>query len=132
MAYYTGMMASNMPYMAQSTARMAAMAERMESRSDKLLSELRGRGNAMERNVQLYAQSFLDNDQALIKSLNGIRKEIRDLRTNLKSGGGPVSRSTGEPGANERLQAKLNHLETQLAAISAQMSRRTHTPVRSR
>lgn len=124
MAYYTGMMATNMPYMAQSTARMAAMAERMETRSDNLLSELRGRGNTMERNVQLYAQSFLDNDQALIKALNGIRKEIRELKTNLKAGTGPVSGGTGQPSANERIQSKLSQLEEQLAAISAKMNKR--------
>lgn len=124
MAYSTSVMAANMPYMTQSTARMAAVAERMDSRSGQMISELQDRGTNMERNVQLYAQSFLDNDKALIKALKDIRQELGELKTNLKTGGGPTSQGSDQSRTTERLQAKLNQLEAQLAAISTQMAKR--------
>jgi hypothetical protein len=124
MAYSTAVMAANMPYMTQSTSRMAAVAERMDSKSDRMLSDLQSRGTSVERNVQLYAQSFLDSDKAIIQALKGIRQELAELKTSLKHGGGPTSRGSGQSHTTERLQSKLNRLEAQLAAISTQIAKR--------
>lgn len=126
MAHYTGVMASNMPYMAQSTARMAAVAERMEGRSGKMISELQSRGDAVERTFQNYAQSFIDNDRALIKTLKDIRQEIGELRMQLKPSGS-ASSAVDQSRNNEKLQEKLTQLESQLTAISRQMAQRNET-----
>lgn len=124
MAYYTGIMASNMPTMTQSTARMAAVAERMERNSNGLIAKLESKGNTMERAVQNYAQSFLDNDRALIKSLKGIRKELGELKQSIKSPARGAGGDREQDRINARLQAKLNQLEGQLATISAQIANR--------
>jgi len=133
MAYSTGVMASNMPCMANSTARMAGVAERMERRSDRMLSDFQDRGSSIERTVQNYAQSFLDNDRALIKSLKDIRQEIGDLKQSIGRSPGRARGESSDERINARLQAKLNRLEAQLAAISSKIDERNRkTPVASK
>ncbi len=124
MAHSTSVMASNIPFMAHSTARMAAAAERMERRSNSMISNLQDRGSAMERTVQNYAQSFLDNDRALIKSLKEIRQEIGDLKQTIGQSRGSARGEPSDDRTNARLQAKLNRLEAQLAAISSKIDDR--------
>ncbi|MDQ7781266.1 MAG: hypothetical protein RDU20_00210 [Desulfomonilaceae bacterium] len=124
MAYSTGLMASNMPHMANSTSRMAAVAERMERKSDTMLSNLEDRGSAMERTVQNYAQSFLDNDRALINSLKDISREIGDLKQAIGQSRGSALGDQSDGRINARLQAKLNRLEAQLSAISSKVDDR--------
>ncbi len=124
MAYSTGVMACNMPYMANSTARMAAVAERMERKSNGMISDLQNRGSSMERTVQNYAQSFLDNDRALVKGLKDIRREIGDLKQTIGRGRGSAQSNPVDERTNAQLQAKLNRLEAQLAAISSKIDQR--------
>jgi len=124
MAYSTGVMASNIPYMSNSTARMAAVAERMERRSDRMISNFENKGSSMERTVQNYAQSFLDNDRALINSLKDIRQEIGNLKQTFGKSPGSTRGESSDEHVSARLQAKLNRLEAQLAAISSKIDDR--------
>lgn len=124
MACATGAMASNMPYMTHNTARMAAVAERMERKSNGLLSELHSKSSSVERTVQNYAQSFLDNDRALIKSLKEIRQEIGTLKDAVSRSQGRARGEQSDGQVNARLHAKLNRLEAKLSAISSQISER--------
>lgn len=124
MAYSTSVMASNMPCMANSTARMAAVAERMERKSNRMISDFESKGTSMERTVQNYAQSFLDNDRALIKSLKDIRQEIGDLKQTIGRSRGSAQGESADERTSARMQAKLNQLEAQLTAISAKIDDR--------
>lgn len=124
MACATGVMASNMPYMTHNTARMAAVAERMERRSNSMISDLEHRGSSIERTVQNYAQSFLDNDRALIKNLKGIREEIGELKESIGKARGSARGGPTDSRINAQLHAKLNRLEAQLSSISSQISER--------
>ncbi|MFH1115264.1 MAG: hypothetical protein V1792_15245 [Pseudomonadota bacterium] len=127
MAHSTGVMACNMPYMANSTARMAAVAERMEGKSNSMISDLQSRGSSMERTVQNYAQSFLDNDRALINGLKDIRREIGDLKQTIGRSRGSAQGSPDDERISAQLQAKLNRLESQLAAISSKVDQRNQS-----
>jgi hypothetical protein len=124
MAYSTGLMAANMPHMVHSTTRMAAVAERAERRSYTMIDDLqKGRGS-MERSVQNYVQSFLDNDRAMISNLKAIAKELGELRQSIRQSGASVQPDAEQPRVNARLQARLDQLETRLAEMSAQIAER--------
>jgi hypothetical protein len=125
MLYYMGVMSSGMPTMVHSTRRMADTAERMERKSDRMLTDLTSRGKGAERAVQNYAQAFVDNDRAMIKSLRGIRSELSELKQSLPRSEGPVSRSgqADQAEVNRKLQAKLNDLEARFQALSSKMSK---------
>lgn len=124
MAYSTGLMAANMPHMVHSTARMAAVAEKMERRSTGMIADLqKGRGS-MERSVQNYVQSFLDNDRAMINSLKGITKELSELRQSIRQPGASGPPDADQTRINARLQARLDQLEAQLSEISTQIAER--------
>lgn len=118
MVHYMGVMASNMPHMTYNTSRMADAAERMEQKSNGMLRNLQKKGPEVERTIQNYSQSFLDNDRAMIKSLKGINTEIRDLKKSL---GGSASVPDQER-INARTQAKLSELEAKLDALSRQLA----------
>jgi len=122
MVYYMGVMAANMPHMAYSTSRMADAAGRMEQKSNGMLKNLQKKGPEMERTIQNYSQSFLDNDRAMIKSLKGINTELKELKTSLGGGEGRRGGTTDQDRINARTQAKLNELEAKLRALSNQLS----------
>ncbi len=52
MVHYMGIMASGMPVMVNSTARMANTAERMQQKTDGLIADLQSRGGSAERAIQ--------------------------------------------------------------------------------
>ena len=57
MSYYTGLMASNMPVMADSTRRMASTTERMERKSNELVADIQKRGSGIERTIDNISQT---------------------------------------------------------------------------
>ena len=122
MTYYTGVMASGMPTMVQSTARMANSAERMEAKTDALLADLQGKGSSTEQAIQNYAQAVLDNEQGVIKNLQGIRQELGDLRQALRPSG-PRTDTQDHTKANMALQARLNELENKLAVVTSRIEK---------
>lgn len=115
MVYYMGIMCT-------STARMAAAAERMEAKSDRLLGELQKKGTSTERAVQNYTQSFLDNHKAEIKNLEGIRMELGELKQACKvpprGAGGPLDQSH-----QDNLQSRLDSLEKRFTEIMSKLER---------
>ncbi len=123
MVYYMGVMASSMPHMTYNTSRMADAAERMEQKSNGMLKNLQKKGPEMERTIQNYSQSFLDNDRAMIKSLKGINTEIRELKKSLGGGNDRKGGATDQERINALTQAKLTELEAKLQALSKQLSR---------
>ncbi len=122
MTYYTGVMASGMPTMVQSTARMANSAERMQANADALLADLQGKGSSAEQAIQNYAQAVLDNERGVIKNLQGIRQELGDLRQALRPSG-PRTDTQDQTKANMALQAKLNELEDKLAVVMSRIEK---------
>lgn len=122
MVQYMGVMAACMPHMANSTSRMAAMAETMQSKTDALLANFEKKGTSAERAIQNYSQAVLDNERAVIKSLQGIRQELGDLRQSFRPAGGPVE-GRDQARTNAALQSKLNDIEAKLADVVAKMEK---------
>ncbi len=121
MLYYTGIMASATPLMANSTARMANSTERMEAKSDGLIHDLQKRGSAAERAIQNYSQAILDNERAMIRTLQAIKQELNELKQELRPTGSKTSQE--QLRRNPVLQAKLNELEDKLSGIVSKMEK---------
>jgi hypothetical protein len=117
-----GIMASGMPVMVNSTARMANTAERMQQKTDGLITDLQSRGGSAERAIQNYSQAVLDNDRAVIKNLQGIRQELSELKHSLRPGGAQAE-GPDQARVNAALQAKLIELEEKLAAVSSKLEK---------
>ncbi len=124
MVQYMGVMASCMPHMVNSTARMAATTERMQGKTDALLANLEKKGGGAERAIQNYSQAVLDNERAVIKTLQGIRQELGELKQSLRPPGGSAQGNDQER-ANVALQNKLNDLDARLSAIASKMDKPT-------
>jgi hypothetical protein len=122
MVQYMGVMASCMPHMVNSTTRMAAMAERMQGKTDALLANLEKKGGGAERAIQNYSQAVLDNERAVIKTLQGIRQELGELKHSLRPAGGSAT-GNDQARANVALQNKLNDLEARLSAVTAKLDK---------
>jgi hypothetical protein len=122
MVQYMGVMASCMPHMVNSTGRMANMAERMQGKTDALLANLEKKGTGAERAIQNYSQAVLDNERAVIKSLQGIRQELGDLRQSFRPSGGSAE-GQDQSRANVALQNKLNDIDARLSAVVAKMDK---------
>jgi hypothetical protein len=123
MVQYMGVMASCMPHMVNSTGRMANMAERMQGKTDALLANLEKKGTGAERAIQNYSQAVLDNERAVIKSLQGIRQELGDLRQSFRPAGGSSAEGQDQARANVALQNKLNDIEARLSAVVEKMDK---------
>jgi hypothetical protein len=107
------------------TSRMASVAERMEQKSDTMLAGLEKsldkKGSSAERAVQNITQAFLDNEKAMIKSLQAIKQELSEFRQS-------VERHPGTPGKTSstnvpEMQGKLVELERKLASLAGQIER---------
>jgi len=129
MAYYTGIMAQNMPCLTWSTTRMADSVERMERRTQAIVADLQGRGKTVESAVASYGQAFLDNDRAVIKNLNGIQQELGQLRQTLRSvPPSGLESPQDQSRLNATIQSKLADLETKLNTIASQLSKTNTAP----
>ncbi len=84
MVYYTGVMAAGTTSMANSTARIANATERMEYKADGFVSDLRKGGTGAETSIQNYSQAMLDNERAMIRTLQGIKQELNELKQELR------------------------------------------------
>jgi hypothetical protein len=123
MVQYMGVMASCMPHMVNSTARMATTAERMQGKTDALLANLEKKGGGAERAIQNYSQAVLDNERAVIKTLQGIRQELGDLKQSLRPAAAGSATGNDQARANAALQNKLNDLEARLSAVTAKLDK---------
>lgn len=127
MVYYMGVMASAMPSMANSTSRMAATTERMQYKTDGLIAELQKKGTGAERAIQNYSQAMLDNERGVIRSLQGIRQELGDLKQSLRPTGSSAQ-GPRQSASNAALQNKLNDIEARLSAVVAKMDKLNKQP----
>jgi outer membrane murein-binding lipoprotein Lpp len=118
MVHHMGVMSSSMPAMVYNTARMANTAERMQGKSDVLMSDLQKKGGSAEKAIQNYTQAFLDNDKALIKGLQGIREELGELKQRSDA-----SSNKDQSRSNAALQARINELEAKLATLSQKVDK---------
>ncbi|MBI5249696.1 MAG: hypothetical protein HY912_09390 [Desulfomonile tiedjei] len=116
MVHYMGVMSSSMPVMVHNTGRMAATAEKMQGKSDTLMSDLQKKGVTAEKAIQNYSQAFLDNDRAVIKGLQGIREELGELKHSLRQSEAPSDKDPQR--SNAALQARIRELEAKFAALS--------------
>lgn len=123
MVQYMGVMASCMPHMVNSTSRMANMAETMQGKTDALLANLEKKGTGAERAIQNYSQAVLDNERAVIKTLQGIRQELGDLRQSFHPAAAGSAESREQTRSNIALQNKLNDIEARLSAVVAKMDK---------
>jgi hypothetical protein len=122
MVQYMGVMASCMPHMVNSTGRMANMAERMQGKTDALLANLEKKGTGAERAIQNYSQAVLDNERAVIKSLQEIRQELGDMKKSFRPAAGSAE-GPDQARANAALQNKLNDIEARLSAVVTKMDK---------
>ncbi len=123
MLYHMGVMSSSMPAMVNSTQRMAAMAERMERKTDVMIADMNSKGAGAERAVQNYAQAFVDNDRAVLKTLRGIKDELGHMRNNMASPAGANRATNQSQGAESRmLKQRVSMLEEKLQRIADKLS----------
>ncbi len=122
MVQYMGVMASCMPHMVNSTTRMANMAETMQGKTDALLANLEKKGTGAERAIQNYSQAVLDNERAVINTLQGIRQELGDLKQSFRPAPGSAE-GRDQTRTNAALQNKLNDIEARLSAVVAKMDK---------
>lgn len=122
MLYHMGVMSSSMPAMVNSTQRMAAMAERMERKTDVMIADMNNKGEGAERAVQNYAQAFVDNDRAVLKTLRGIKDELGHMRNNMVSASGSNRAVSQSQGAESRMmKQRISMLEQKLESIAQKL-----------
>ncbi|MFH0957786.1 MAG: hypothetical protein V1897_03700 [Pseudomonadota bacterium] len=121
MSYYMGVMASAMPQMAFSTKRMADTAEGLQRKSDGIVSEFQKKGVSTEKAVQNYAQTFIDNDRAIIKNLQGIKEELAQLKQTQPLTKIPNAPSQNQEKMNSAILERISKLEAQIQALSSKM-----------
>jgi hypothetical protein len=127
MTYYTGLMASNMPVMADSTRRMASTTERMERKSNELVADLQKRGSAIERTIDNISQTSFGYNKETIKKLDGIRTELNEMNKSIGTTGTKAQSGQDQAGV-VALQARLNDLEARFAALSSKIDKAIKTP----
>lgn len=120
MTYYMGMMAANMPQLSHHTDRLANSTERIEGRTDRLLNDVQKKGASAERALQNYSQTFIDNDVAVVKNLQGIRQEIAELKQG-RLATGARSDNQDQAGINASINDRISRLEAQIAALNARL-----------
>ncbi len=108
MTMYMGMMVNT-------TGSMAAAAERLEKKSDRMIANLEKKGGSAERAIQNYSQALLDNERAVIKNLQGIRQELSEVKTSMQPTAGTQSLDAAQI-AN--IQRKLLDLEKKLSVVT--------------
>ncbi|GEM_PF-510254 len=118
MVYYMSIMSTGMP-------RMAAAAERMERKANRMLGNLEEKGENTEKAFQNYTQASVDNGRAMIKALRGIRTELADMKLSMSTPGRSLkqARKTDQTEINRKLQAKLVDLEARLIGIAEKMEK---------
>lgn len=83
------------------------------------------KGVSTEKAVQNYAQTFIDNDRAIIKNLHGIKEELAQLKQAQ-----PQTKISGAPSENqEKLNSvfleKIAKLEAQIQALNSKTGGQT-------
>lgn len=121
MTYYMGMMAASMPQLTHQTGRLANSTERIEGRTDRLLNDVQKKGASAERALQNYSQTFIDNDVAVVKNLQGIRQEIAELKQGRLGSGASRSDNQDQAGINASINDRISRLEAQIAALNAKI-----------
>jgi hypothetical protein len=126
MAYFTGIMASNMPVMAESTRRMSITADRMDRKTTEISQSLEKRGVSIEKNIYGVSQDTLSQNRKMIGELTGIRAELGEITKSLtkyqEKGASP------DPAKINALQGKLNELETKLTNLSVKIGQQGRQP----
>jgi hypothetical protein len=118
-------MASYMPIMANSAARMAYNSDRAIPRLDKMTTGIDTTVGTMESNVQNYGQGLVDNGRLLVDNLKAIRRELEILRKS-------IPRSEGKPGTRdstrEKLLRRMDDLQAQLRQLSSRIDQVSKSP----
>lgn len=120
MTYYMGMMAANMPQIGHQAGRLANATERMEGKAERIVTDFQKKGATAERAVQNYTQTFIDNDKAIAKNLQGIKQEISELKQGQLV---PGARAEGPDQAkiNASINDRISRLEAQIAALNSKL-----------
>jgi hypothetical protein len=101
---------------------MAAMAERMERKTDRMIMDMNEKGEGAERAVQNYAQAFVDNDRAVLKTLRGIKNELGHMRNTMaSSAGSDRAVRPAADGETRMLKQRISTLEEKLARIARKL-----------
>lgn len=109
-----------MPQLTHHTGRLANSTERIEGKTDRMLTDVQKKGASAERAIQNYSQTFIDNDVAVVKNLQGIRQEIAELKQG-RLGAGARSDNKDQAGINASINDRISRLEAQIAALSAKI-----------
>ncbi len=123
MTYYMGVVASSMPQMAFSTKRMADTAEGLQQKSEGIMSEFQKKGVSTEKAVQNYAQTFIDNDRAIIKNLQGIKEELAQLKQPQSQTKSSDITPKNQERVNEIIMERIGKLENQIQTLSFKMNK---------
>ncbi|MGC9031019.1 MAG: hypothetical protein ACP5LD_15305 [Desulfomonilaceae bacterium] len=128
MAYYTGLMATNMPVMAHSTSRIADTAVRMDKKTDEIFQSLEKRATAIDRNIVGTAQDTLAQNKQLIKELTGIKGELAKITVSLQQPKGRGDAAAPDAQKMTEMQQKLRDLEKQIEELGAKVKKLDKTP----
>ncbi len=128
MAYYTGLMATNMPVMAHSTSRIADTAVKMDRKTDEIFQSLEKRATSIDRNIVGTSQDTIAQTNNMIKELSGIKSELSKITTSLQR---PQTKSDTVHADAEKINAmeqKLKSLEKQLIELEVKVKQADKRP----
>ncbi|MGC8658155.1 MAG: hypothetical protein ACP5U1_03690 [Desulfomonilaceae bacterium] len=123
MTYYMGVVAQSMPQMAFSTKRMADTAEGLQKKSDGMMADFQKKGVSTERAVQNYAQTFIDNDRAIIKNLQGIKEELAQIRAPHPQAKPSENFLRNQEQFNATIAQRLGKMESQIQSLSDRINK---------
>lgn len=121
MTYYMGVMAANMPQIGHQAGRLANATERMEGKADRLVGDFQKKGASAERAVQNYTQTFIDNDKAIAKNLQGIKQEISELKQGQLASGPRPEGAPDQAKTNASINERISRLEAQIATLNSKL-----------
>ena len=120
MTYHMGTMAANMPQIGHHAGRLANATERLEGKADRMVTDFQKKGATAERAVQNYTQTFIDNDKAIAKNLQGIKQEISELKQGQHTAGTRVE-GPDQAKINASINDRISRLEAQIAALNSKL-----------
>lgn len=116
MTYYMGAMANNLAATAVNTGRIAQSADTMERSAASLVDGFNGKTPKPVKTLTQFAEAGMNNAREVAESLQGIRKELAELKHVLVRR--PLSNAVSpDERALKDLEARLKRIEARLDAL---------------
>lgn len=122
MIQHSTTMANHMPLMRHSMQRMAANMERMAHRTAGSRGEMMEQLDTTERSLKNFLQAYHDGDRAIIKALNTIQQDLKELKYAFKKAG-EADRPEDKTQASQQLYNRTRDLQFKLDQVLARIER---------